>query len=301
MSVTSPPVHRCAFHAGAEEAGHLAVELCRRAAAAGSPVVAHVDDVVRRALTRGVPGARVTFAPQQRLVQASAEELADAWARHLRPGAGGRVAVLCQQPFALAPDVAHWRAVEHAATAAVAVRPLELTCLVDTTAGPPAHAAMARRTHPVLWCQGTDLPNPDLEELPGPAVGGPALAECTLDPSAAAGNRAWWSAVLTDAGLAGSRRDELVLVLHEAVGTAAELGGYPVGVPVRVARDGAAVLCEVAVGGTCPSLVPHAVPDDRRLLLLWLAEKVSPAVSLSVQPADDGSRIVVRAQDPDGG
>ena len=300
MSTAS--LHRCALHAGAQEAAHLAVELCRRAAAAGSPVVAHVDDVVRRALTDGVPGARVTFAPQRLLARDTPEQLAEDWVRHLSRGSGGPVTVLAQQAFALLPDVARRHAAEHAATAAVAARPVQLTCLVDTTAGPPATVAMARSTHPLLWCDGTDVPNPDLEAPPPVAGGrGTPVARSTLDPRAAADNRVWWAEFLATAGLAGTRHDELVLVLHEAVGTAAELGAHPDGVPVRVARDGAAVTCEVGVRAGCPPLHPHTVPDDRRLLMLWLAGKVSPAVSLAVRPARDGCRIVVRADHPDGG
>ncbi|SNS20841.1 hypothetical protein SAMN04488107_1697 [Geodermatophilus saharensis] len=299
MTATSA-VHRCAFHAGAEEAGRVAVELCRRAVAAGSPVVAHVDDAVRRALTEELPGAPVTFAPQQRLVRVPPRELADEWSRLLAPGSGRRVAVLSQPPPALLSDAARWRSAEHEATAAVAVRPVELSCLVDTAAAPPAAVATARSTHPLLWCSGTDLPNPELEAAPRPAAG-TELARRTLDPHAAAGNRAWWTAVMADAGLSGTLRDELVLVLHEAVRTAADLSGHPDGVPVRVARDGAAVACEVAVAGAYPALHPHEVPADRRLLLLWLAEKVSPAVSLAVLPAGSGSRFVVRAEHPDGG
>jgi hypothetical protein len=300
VSAPAAPVHRCAFHAGPEEAGHIAVELCRRAVAAGSPVVAHVDDVVRRVLTEGVPRARVVFAPQRRLVQTLPERLADEWVGHLRPGADVRVAVLTQLPVEQRPPVERWREAEHAMSAAVAVRPLEVTCLVDRVAGPPEDVAMARATHPLLWWRGGDLPNPDLETPPRAAGSGVPLAERTLDPHASVGNRAWWAAVLAEAGLSGSRRDELVLVLHEAVGTAAELGGSPDGVRVRVAREGATVTCEVGVRTRCPALHPHTVPEDRRLLLLWLAEKVSPAVTLTVLPTGAGSRIVVRAEHPDG-
>lgn len=300
MSAPAAPVHRCAFHAGSEEAGRIAVELCRRAVAAGSPVVAHVDDVVRRVLTQGVPAARVAFAPTRRLVQTLPERLADEWAAHLPPGADGRVAVLTQIPVEQRPPLERWREAEHAMSAAVAVRPLEVTCLVDSVAGPPEDVAMVRATHPLLWWRGGDMPNPDLETPPRPAGPGTPLAERTLDPCASVGNRAWWAAVLAEAGLSGSRRDELVLVLHEAVGTAAELGGSPDGVRVRVSREGATVTCEVGVHGRCPPLHPHTVPDDRRLLLLWLAEKVSPAVSLTVLPTGEGSRIVVRAAHPDG-
>ena len=298
---SAAPVHRCAFHAGAGPAAAVAVPLARRALAAGCPVVAHVDDDLRRELTRRLPGARLVFAPQSRLVEVTPAELVADWAGTLRRAAGDRVAVLAQQPFALLPDVERWRAAEHATTAALSGRPVELTCLVDTTAGPPANAAMARRTHPVLWCDGADLPNPALEPPPPGARRGRPLAERTLDPRASAGNRAWWAEVLTGAGLGGSRREELVLVLHEAVGTAAALGGRADGVPVRVAREGGAVRCEVTLGGPCPSLVPSAVPGDRRLLMLWLAEKVSPAVTLALLPAGDGCRIVVRSEHPDGG
>ena len=300
MSGPAAPVHRCAFHAGAAEAAALALALARQALAAGWPVVAHVDDDVRRVLAGALPDPAVTFAPQRRVTEATPAELVEDWARHLGRAAG-RVSVLCQQPFALLPDVARWRATEHATTAALAARPVELTCLVDTAAGPPANVAMASATHPVLWCDGTDLPNPGLEPAPRCRDAGIPLAERTLDPRAAARNRSWWSSVLADAGLGGSRRDELVLVLHEAVGTAAEVAGGAAGVGVRVTREGTAVTCVVAVPAPCPALAPSVVPDDRRLLLLWLAEKVSPAVSLTLLPAGDGCRIVVRAEDPDGG
>ncbi|MGY1650691.1 hypothetical protein [Geodermatophilus sp. SYSU D01119] len=298
------PVHRCALHAGAGEAAALAVALARRALDAGCPVVAHVDDHLRRALTGRLPGTAVVFASRERLVEATPEDLVSDWTRHLASTSAARVAVLCQQPFDLLPDVERWRAAEIATTVAVAGRPVELTCLFDTAAVPPADVAMARATHPLLWCDGADLPNPDLEPPPGGDLGGrcgDTLTEGALDPEAAADNRAWWAEALDAAGLAGGRRDELVLVLHEAVGTAAALTGRPGAVPVRVARDGAALRFEVAVGAPCPSLRPSVVPDDRRLLLLWLAEKVSPAVTLGLQPAPDGCRIVVRAEPLDGG
>ncbi|MGX5657328.1 hypothetical protein ACWKWC_21325 [Geodermatophilus nigrescens] len=299
------PVHRCALHAGTGEAAALAVALARRALDAGCPVVAHVDDDLRRALTGRLPRGAVAFASHEALAGATPDDLVADWTRHLASTSAARVAVLCQQPFGLLPDVERWRAAEFATTAALAGRPVEVTCLVDTAAVPPADVAMARATHPVLWCDGADLPNPDLEPPPpGEDRGGrcgDTLAEGVLDPEAAAGNRAWWAEVLGAAGLADGRRDELVLVLHEAVGTAAALTGRPAAVPVRVARDGAALRCEVAVGAPCPSLRPSAVPDDRRLLMLWLAEKVSPAVTLALQPAPGGCRIVVRAEPLDGG
>lgn len=293
------PVHRCAFHTGRAEAGAITAELCRRALAAGSPVVAHVDDGVRALLPRQVSGA-VAFASQRALVETPLEALADAWAGHLGAGPAGVVTVVCQQPFALAPDLGHWRAAEEATTAVVTRRPLAVTCLVDTTEGPPERLALARRTHPVLWCDGADVPNPDLRLPPHPpGTGGVLVADRVLDPRAGAENRRWWHACLTAAGLDRTRREELVLVLHEAVGTLAVLDGGPAGVRVRLTREGTEVTGEVHARSGCPPLPPHEVPADRRLLMLWLAEKVSPAVTLAVVRAGTGSRVVVRALDPD--
>ncbi|SFT51620.1 hypothetical protein SAMN05660657_01241 [Geodermatophilus amargosae] len=293
------PVHRCAFHTGRAQAGAVTAELCRRALAAGSPVVAHVDDGVRALLPARVAGA-VAFAPQEALVETPLAALADAWADHLGRAPAGVVTVVCQQPFSLAPDLGHWRTAEETTTALVAERPLAVTCLVDTEEGPPERLALARGVHPVLWVDGTDVPNPDLRLRAGPPrTGGVLVADRLLDPRAAAENRRWWHACLTAAGLDRTRREELVLVLHEAVGTVAALDGGPGGLRVRITRDGAEVACEVHARGGCPLLPPHAVPDDRRLLMLWLAEKVSPAVSLAVLPSGTGSRIVVRALDPD--
>jgi hypothetical protein len=293
------PVHRCAFHTGRAQAGAIAADICRRALAAGSPVVAHVDDGVRALLPAGVAGS-VAFAPQRALVETPLAMLADAWADHLGRTPAGVVTVVCQQPFSLASDLGHWRTAEEATTTLVAKRPLAVTCLVDTDEGPPERLALAREVHPVLWCDGADVPNPDLR-LPAapPRTGGVLVADRVLDPRAAAENRRWWHACLTAAGLDRTRREELVLVLHEAVGTVAALDGGPGGLRVRIARDGAEVTCEVHARGGCPPLPAHAVPDDRRLLMLWLAEKVSPAVSLAVLPSGAGSRIVVRALDPD--
>jgi hypothetical protein len=297
------PVHRCAFHDGPEQAGHIAAELCRRAFAAGSPVVAHVDDVVRQVMAERVPGAPVTFAPQRTLVDVPLEVLAADWVRHLGRGSGGPVTVLCQRPLALDPDVERWRCAEQDTTAAVAARPLAVTCLVDT-AGPPGGVAMARGTHPVLWFDGLDLPNPDLR-LPAvlPADDGP-VTKAVLDPRAAAANRRWWHEQLTAAGLPEGRRDELVLVLHECVTLAAALDGDPGGIRVRLSVtgdpvSGIEVTGEVLTRTRCDPLTPSAVPSDRRLLMLWLAEKVSPAVSLAVLPKAGGTRFLVSARPPD--
>ncbi|GAB3322177.1 hypothetical protein GCM10027451_44610 [Geodermatophilus aquaeductus] len=143
----------------------------------------------------------------------------------------------------------------------------------------------------------------------GPAAGSPVVAHAAddgvlvadrvLDPRESAENRRWWHACLTAAGLERTRREELVLVLHEAVGTVAVLDGGPAGVRVRITREGTEVTGEVHARGGCPPLPPHAVPPDRRLLMLWLAEKVSPAVTLTVVRAGTGSCVVVRALDPD--
>ncbi|WP_369258659.1 hypothetical protein [Geodermatophilus amargosae] len=293
------PVHRCAFHAGREQAGAIAADLCRRALAAGSPVVAHVDDGVQALLTRRTAGA-VVFAPQRALVETPLPALADVWTSHLGTAPAGVVTVVCQQPFALAPDLGHWHTAEETTTALVAERPLAVTCLIDTGEGGPERLALARATHPVLWCDGADVPNPDLVPPAGPPpTGGVLVADSTLDPGASAENRRWWHARLTAAGLDRTRREELVLVLHEAVGTVAALDGAPPALRVRITRDGTEVACEVRCRSGCPPLLPHAVPGDRRLLLLWLAEKVSPAVSLAVLPWGAGSRLVVRALDPD--
>ncbi len=294
------PVHRCAFHSGPAEAADITADLCRRAVAAGSPVVAHVDDALRRAVLERLPDvAGVTFAPHRDLVEQSLETLVDDWLRHAPSGASGAVTVVCQQAFVLAPDAGFWRLAEHAATAAVATHALSVTCLVDSD-GSPERLALARETHPVLWCDGTDLPNPDLRPpVAPPPIDAVPVADVWLDPRAAAENRRWWHAELSAVGLDRTRREELVLVLHEAVGTAAGLDGGHAAVQVQITRDGAAVTCQVGTRTGCPPLEPHTVPTDRRLLMLWLAEKVSPTVSLAVCPSGTGSRIVVRAEDPD--
>ncbi|MEX5719631.1 hypothetical protein [Geodermatophilus maliterrae] len=295
------PVHRCAFHTGPTEAGVIAAALCRRAVAAGSPVVAYVDDVVRRVLAERVPDtATVVFQERQVLVEEEPEALVEHWVRQARPGAADLVTVVCQQPFELAPDVERWWASEHAMTEAVAVQPVALTCLIDTV-DHPAQVAMALGTHPVLWSESGDLPNPDLR-VPGvlPADGR-CLAEAVLDPQTGAANRRWWYDRLATAGLPDGRRDELVLVLHEAVTAAATLNGTPGGVRVRLsvagdATTGIAVSGEVLTRTPCELLTPSEVPSDRRLLMLWLAEKVSPAVSLAVLLHSGGSRFLVSAQ-----
>ncbi|MGY1734445.1 hypothetical protein [Geodermatophilus sp. SYSU D00684] len=300
------PVHRCAFHAGRAEAGAIAADLCRRALAAGRPVVAHVDDELRREVVARLPAAAgVAFAPHRGLAERSLGSLLGEWTGRRPPGGDGPVTVLCQQAFPLVPDAGLWHRAEHATTAAVAGHGLAVTCLVDTAeGGPPERLAVARATHPVLWWDGGDVANPDLRPPAGPPGGGGVLvADRLVDPSAGTDNRRWWDACLAAAGLARTRREELVLVLHEAVGTAAVLDGDPAGarggVRVRVVRHGGTLTAEVAVRSGCPPLEAHAVPADRRLLMLWLAGKVSPAVSLGVRPDGTGSRIVVRALDPD--
>ncbi|WP_448639092.1 hypothetical protein [Geodermatophilus sp. URMC 63] len=305
MSATTvAPVHRCAFHDGPEQAGEIAAELTRRAMAAGSPVVAHVDDVVRQVLVERVPDAPVTFVPPRILVEVPLPVLAEDWARHLGPGHGGLVTVLCQRPVGLDPDVERWRCAEQDTTDAVAARPLTVTCLVDTTYGPPDGVAMARGTHPVLWFDGLDLPNPDLRPPTVlPARSGP-VTEAVLDPRAAAANRRWWHGRLAAAGMPEGRREELVLVLHEAVTLAAALNGDPAAIRVRLtvagdAASGTTVTGEVVTRTRCEVLRPSTVPSDRRLLMLWLAEKVSPAVTLAVLPEADGARFLVSAQPPD--
>ena len=305
MSATTlAPVHRCAFHDGPEQAGEIAAELCRRALAAGSPVVAHVDDVVRQVVAERVPDAPVAFVPQRSLLDVPLDALADDWTRHRGRGRSGPVTVLCQRPVALDPDVERWRSAEQDTTAAVATRPLAVTCLVDTAASPPGGVAMARGAHPVLWFDGLDLPNPDLR-LPAvlPAEGG-AVTEAVLDPRAAAANRRWWHERLAAAGMPEGRREELVLVLHETVTVAAALDGDPGAIRVRLcvagdAVSGTTVSGEVVTRTRCEVLVPSTVPSDRRLLMLWLAEKVSPAVSLAVLPEAGGTRFLVSAQPPD--
>ncbi|MGY1731032.1 hypothetical protein ACI798_05875 [Geodermatophilus sp. SYSU D01045] len=282
----------------------IAADLCRRALAAGRPVVAHVDDELRREVVARLPAAGVAFAPHRGLAERSLGSLLDDWAARRPPGGDGPVTVLCQEAFPLLPDAGLWRRAEHATTAAVAAHGLAVTCLVDTAGGPAERLAVARATHPVLWWDGADVPNPDLRPPAGPPPGdGVLLADRLVDPSAGMANRRWWDACLAAAGLARTRREELVLALHEAVGTAAVLdgvrGGGRGGVRVRITRHGGTLTAEVGVRSGCPPLEAHAVPADHRLLMLWLAGKVSPAVSLGVRPDGTGSRIVVCALDPD--
>ena len=99
MSTAS--LHRCALHAGTQEAADLAVELCRRAAAAGSPVVAHVDDVVRRALTDGATCPTHTVPDDRRLllVPWPAGKVSPAVSPAVRPARDGcRIVVRADHP-----------------------------------------------------------------------------------------------------------------------------------------------------------------------------------------------------------
>ena len=289
------PVHRCAFHVGSAQAGAIAAELCRRALSAGAPVVAHVEDAVRRVLSAQVPDAAVQFASPQALLQSPIDVLAEDWLRHRSRSAGVPVAVLCQRPMG---DLAAWRRAEEETTVAVSLAPLAVTCLVDSVAAPPDGVALARGTHPVLWLDGLDLPNPDLSLAAAPSDTVP-VTTAVLDPDTPAHNRRWWHDRLAEAGLSEPRRDELVLVLHEAVIAAAALDGGPAGVPVRLHHAGPAVVCEVLTRRPCELLLPSMVPADRRLLMLWLAGKVSPAVTLAALPEGGGARFLVRAEPPD--
>ncbi|SDD51635.1 hypothetical protein SAMN05660690_4469 [Geodermatophilus telluris] len=289
------PVHRCAFHEGPTQAAAIAAQLCRRALSAGAPVVAHVEDAVRRAVRAHAPEAAVRFAPPEALLESPVEVLAEEWLRHRPRGTEGPVAVLCQRPLG---DVEEWRRAEEATTAAVGAAPLAVTCLVDSATVPPDGIAMARGTHPVLWLDGLDLPNPDLTLAPVPSDTVP-VTTAVLDPDTPAHNRRWWHERLAEAGLSEPRRDELVLVLHEAVIAAAALDGGPAGVPVRLHHAGPAVVCEVLTRRPCELLLPSLVPADRRLLMLWLAGKVSPAVTLAAVPEGGGARFLVRSQPPD--
>ena len=299
------PVHRCAFPTGPDEAADLAVQVCRSALAAGSPVVAYLDPDVRDRVASRVPrAAAAVFLPQQDLVRATTDQRGVSWADGLSGDGPGSVTVLCQQPFDLLPDVEWWRAAELATTASVAGRPITLTCLFDRTRTPAADRHMARATHPALLLDGSTLANPDYRP-PAPAGGegpdgGRVLAEAVLDPAASTGNRAWWHDQLRRVGVEGSRRDELVLVLHEAVTTVAAQDGERRGVPVRLWAAGGTVGCDVLTRFPYELLEPHRWPADRDLVMLWLAEKVSPTVTVEVQPHGPGSRIRVRSGPPDG-
>ena len=299
------PVHRCAFLTGPEEAGELAAQVCRSALAAGSPVLAYLDPDVRDRVVSRVPRAgEAVFRPQRDLVSAPSDHLVVSWLDVLTTDGPGPVTVLCQQPFDLLPDVERWRAAELAATAAVAVRPIALTCLIDETRTPAANRHMARATHPALLLDGSTLANPDYRP-PAPAGGDGveacrALADAVLDPAATAVNRAWCHEQLRDAGVEGSRRDELVLVVHEAVATVAGHDGTERSIPVRLWTTDGTVGCDVLTQRPYEPLEPHRWPSDRHLLMLWLAEKVSPTVTVEVQPHGAGSRIRVCSSPPDG-
>jgi hypothetical protein len=81
--------------------------------------------------------ATAVFLPQQDLVRATTDQRGASWVDVAGDGPGP-VTVLCQQPFDLLPDVERWRAAELATTAAVAGRPITLTCLFDRTRTPCA-------------------------------------------------------------------------------------------------------------------------------------------------------------------
>ncbi|WP_100501174.1 MEDS domain-containing protein [Geodermatophilus chilensis] len=241
------PVHRCAFPTGPDDAADLAAQVCRSALAAGSPVLAYLDPDVRDRVAGQVPRTGgVAFRPQADLARVPTDELVESWTAVLAGDGAAWVTVLCQQPFDLLPDVERWRTAEVAVTAAVAGRPVALTCLFDETRTPDADRHMARATHPALLLDGTTLANPD--HRPSASVGpdgGRVLAEAVLDPATPTGNRAWWHEQLRRAGVEGSRHDELVLLLHEAVTTVATAGGGRRGVPVRLWAADGTVGCDV--------------------------------------------------------
>ncbi len=298
-------VHRCAFLAGPEEVAELAAQVCRSALAAGSPVLAYLDPDVRERVASRVPRAgEAALRPQPDLVGVATDQLVDSWLAALPPGGPGPVTVLCQPPFDLLPDVEQWRASELAATAAVAGQPITLTCLFDETRTPATNRHMARAMHPALLLDGSTLANPDYRP-PAPTGGdgadvGRVLADAVLQPAATAVNRSWCHERLRDAGVEGSRRDELVLVVHEAVATVAGHDGTGCGVPVRLWATGGTVGCDVLTQRPYEPIEPHRWPTARHLVMLWLAEKVSPSVTVDVRPHGAGSCIRVYSGPPDG-
>jgi hypothetical protein len=296
------PVHRCAFPSGPEEAAELAAQVCRSALAAGSPVLVYLDPDVCDGVASRVPRAGgAVIRPQQDLLGAAADQLVGSWLSAHGPGP---VTVLCQRPFDLLPDIERWRDAEPAANAAGAGRPITLTCLFDETRTPAASRHMARATHPALLLDGSTLPNPDYR--PPAATGGDGadarrvLADAVLDPAATAVNRAWCHERLREADVEGNRRDELVLVVHEAVTTVGAHDGAERCVPVRLWATEGAVGCDVLTQRPYEPLEPHRWPTDQHLVMLWLAEKVSPTVTVEIRPHGAGSRIRVCSSPPDG-
>lgn len=305
MRSSASPVHRCAFPTGPDEAAELAAQVCRSALAAGSPVLAYLDPDVRDHVESRVPTPEETvFLPQRDLVGAVIDQLVESWVGTLAADGPGPVTVLCQPPFDLLPDVEQWRAAELATTVAVAGRPIAVTCLFDETRTPAANRHMARATHPALLLDGSTLANPDYRPpascVGDGAAGGRVLAHAVLDPAATAHNRAWCHEQLRGAGVAGSRRDEFVLVVHEAVTTVAAQDGVGRGVTVRLWAAEDTVGCDLLAQHPCEPLEPHRWPTDRHLVMLWLAEKVSPTVTVEVQPHGPGARIRIRSGPPDG-
>ena len=298
-------VHQCAFSTGPEEATELAAQVCRSALAAGSPVLVYLDPDVRDGVVSRVPRAGgAVIRPQQDLVGVATDQLVGSWLAVLAAHGPGPVTVLCQRPFDLLPDIERWRDAELAATAAVAGRPIALTCLFDETRTPAASRHMARATHPALLLDGSTLANPDYRPPAATcgdgAAAGRVLADAVLDPAATAVNRAWCHERLRDAGVEGNRRDELVLVVHEAVTTVAAYDGAGRCVPVRLWATEDAVGCDVLTQRPYEPLEPHRWPTDRHLVMLWLAEKVSPTVTVEIRPHGAGSRIRVCSSSPDG-
>ncbi|MFE3556994.1 anti-sigma factor RsbA family regulatory protein [Streptomyces sp. NPDC059193] len=251
-------VHPALFYRGQAEYLAGVGGFVRAALAADEPVLVAVPgprlDVLRESL--GADAAEVTWTDMTRLgrnpgrILAALQDFAD---RH--PDRPARIVGEPIWPGRSQAEVLEATRHEALINTAFAGRPATILCPYDVEGLPAAVVSDARRTHPTLIEQGSDLPSADYADapsvcadcdrpLPEPEDGAPWLAYAHGELGEVRDHAEAWA---RGTALSAARRGDLILALSEAAANSLSHGGGRGA--LRLWSTAAGIVAEIRDGG----------------------------------------------------
>jgi anti-sigma regulatory factor (Ser/Thr protein kinase) len=301
-------VHRALIYGSDAEFMDVALPFVRQALQAEEPTLVAVQDRHVANLRMALGGAPdgVSLYPVEGWYETSARtrEKFARWAAE-RAAGGRRVRLIGEPPWALghAAQVRDWARHESVINIAFAGRPVTFICPYDARALPEEVLDHAQGTHPEIVDGGGVWPSGSYEEpvdfcrrldsAVEPETDEPSLETGFALEELAAVRRAIGSFAI-DAGLSGSRTEELVLAVNEIATNAVIHGRSPATVGAWEADEEIVVEVTDAGEGIRDALAGQLSPPitSRRGRGLWMARQLCDAVEVR---SNGGCTVTMRA------